>query len=286
MSKQIFMLCQYLLPQFLLTRFAGWMASRRSVFLKNWLINDFIQRYQVDLSIAAVPEIEKYACFNDFFTRALAPSTRPIHSGKDVLVSPVDGSISQIGRIEKDTLLQAKGAYFNLQTLLGGQQTDAARFENGHYATLYLSPKDYHRVHIPFAGKLIRSIYIPGKLFSVNPLAVENIPQLFARNERLVCLFETSKGPMAVILVGAMLVGKIQTVWGLIERGKQVVVRDYLETESLEFNKGDELGRFLMGSSVVLLFGEGMAQWLPGLEAQDTVRMGESIGCLTSLPHH
>lgn len=280
MPKKLFIAFQYLLPQFFLSQFAGWMATRPWLWLKNWLISDFIRRYNVDLSIAASENLNDYPTFNAFFTRALKPSARPINSEKDALVSPVDGCISQIGRLEKNTLLQAKGSYYTVDDLLGNTEKGQSSFEDGHFATFYLSPKDYHRVHLPFDGKLIQTIYIPGKLFSVNPLAAEKIPQLFARNERLVCLFETTAGPMAVILIGAMLVGKIETVWGLIERSKTVSIRHYSEADSLYFSKGAELGRFLMGSSVIILFGKDKTQWLPGLQEQTPVQMGQSLGAV------
>src|SRR5579872_5500884 len=184
MSKKLFIIFQYLLPQFLLTRFAGWMADCSWPWLKNWLIRDFIQRYQVDLSSAVSDKLDDYRNFNAFFTRALKPSSRPIDPGKELLVNPVDGCISQIGQLEKNSLLQAKGSYYTLEALLGGEKLPQISFENGHYATFYLSPKDYHRVHLPLNGQLIQTIYVPGSLFSVNLLATQNIPQLFARNER------------------------------------------------------------------------------------------------------
>lgn len=280
MPNQFFIALQYLLPQFLLTRFAGWMATRRWTWLKNWLISDFIRRYQVDLSIAASDNLDDYPCFNDFFIRALKSSARPINPDPDVLVSPVDGSLSQIGRLDKNTLLQAKGSYYTLETLLGQSAGVSQSFENGFFATFYLAPKDYHRVHLPLEGKLVQTTYVPGKLFSVNPLAAEKIPQLFARNERLVCLFETAAGSMAVIFIGAMLVGKIQTVWGLIERSGQVLTRRYSDAENIHLPKGAEIGRFLMGSSVIVLFAKNRIQWLPGLQTQAEVKMGQALGAL------
>ncbi|HSW71014.1 MAG TPA: archaetidylserine decarboxylase, partial [Gammaproteobacteria bacterium] len=203
MSKKLFIIFQYLLPQFLLSRFAGWMAGCRKSWVKNQLISYFIRRYQVDLSLAASENLDDYPTFNAFFTRALKASARPIHAGKEVLINPVDGCISQIGKLEKNTLLQAKGHNYTLQSLLGLANSDFSPFQDGSFATFYLAPKDYHRVHLPFDGKLIQTTYLPGSLFSVNQLATEKIPQLFTRNERLVCIFETLVGPMAVILIGA-----------------------------------------------------------------------------------
>lgn len=277
MSKTFFLTLQYVLPQFLLSKFAGWMATRSWPWLKNWLISDFIRRYQVDLSIAASDNLDDYPSFNAFFTRALKTFARPLNLEPGVLVSPVDGRVSQIGSLDGKTLLQAKGQYYRVETLLGQPAGSSTPFDKGSFAAFYLSPKDYHRVHIPFEGRLLQTTYIPGKLFSVNPLATENIPQLFARNERLVCLFETSLGPMAVILIGAMLVGKIQTVWGLIERGRQILTRTYTGSESIHLPKGGELGRFLMGSSVILLFAENKIQWLPNIQSETAVQVGQAL---------
>lgn len=277
-NKKLFIALQYLLPHFLLTRLAGWLASCPVVWWKNWLIRDFIRRYKIDLSIATTDNLNNYPTFNDFFTRALKPSARPINPEKNIIVSPIDGCISQIGKIEKSTLLQAKGSLFTVNELFGNQTNNLRAFDDGHFATFYLSPKDYHRVHAPFDGKLIQTIYIPGKLFSVNPLATEKIPKLFARNERLVCIFDTAIGPMAVVLIGAMLVGKIQTSWGLTERANNIITRDYAMAENINLHKGAELGRFLMGSSVILLFGKGTIQWLPDLHAETCVRMGQALG--------
>ncbi|HSW71325.1 MAG TPA: archaetidylserine decarboxylase [Gammaproteobacteria bacterium] len=280
MPKKLFIFCQYLLPQVLLTRFAGWMAERTWPPLKNWLIQDFIRRYQVNLNLAVSDKLEAYPCFNAFFTRALKASARPIDAKQDSLVNPVDGCLSQIGQLDQSKLLQAKGHWYSLKDLLGISATESSPFENGLFATFYLAPKDYHRVHLPFAGRLIQTTYIPGKLFSVNLLATKKIPNLFARNERLVCYFETAAGPMAVIFIGAMLVGKIQTVWGGVEYSREIFHRHYSEEEELRFEKGAEIGRFLMGSSVIVLFGKDRIEWLPQLQATQEVKMGESLGNL------
>lgn len=280
MPKSFFILLQYVLPQMLLTRFAGWMAQRPWPWLKNYLITDFIRRYQVDLSIAVSDKLEDYPTFNAFFTRALKAKARPLNLEPDVLVSPIDGYVSQIGSLTQNKLLQAKGQYYTVQSLLAEKSDSSTPFDQGHFATFYLSPKDYHRVHMPFEGRLVKTTYIPGKLFSVNPLASEHIPQLFARNERLVCLFETKAGPMAVIFIGAMLVGQIQTVWGLIERERKIVTRFYSDQESILLPKGAELGRFLMGSSVIVLFGQDKIQWLPTLEAESPVQFGQAVATI------
>lgn len=278
MPKKLFILFQYVLPQLLLTRFAGWMADCPWVFLKNWLIKDFIRRYHVDLSSAVLEKVADYPTFNAFFTRALKKNARPISAEKNILVNPVDGYLSQIGNLDKNKLLQAKGSDYSLKTLLGIAEEEVSPFEGGQFATFYLSPKDYHRVHLPYAATLVQSTYIPGKLFSVNFLAAEKIPSLFARNERLVCLFETELGPMAVIFIGAMIVGKIETAWGLIERSKSIVHRHYDQHEKLYFEKGAELGRFLLGSSVILLFGKNKIKWLPHLQEKMQITMGQPLG--------
>lgn len=278
MSKSFFLTLQYVLPQFLLTKFAGWMASRRWPWLKNYLIKDFIRRYQVDLRSAVSDNLNDYPTFNAFFTRALKTGARPLNLEPRILISPVDGTVSQLGSLDNNTLLQAKGQYYTVEALLGLPAGSSTPFDNGCFATFYLSPKDYHRVHIPYEGRLLQTTYIPGKLFSVNPLAAENIPQLFARNERLVCLFETSLGPMAVIFIGAMLVGKIQTIWGLVERERKVRTRTYTGRDSIHLPKGGELGRFLLGSSVILLFPKDRVQWLANIQPATTVQVGQALG--------
>lgn len=274
MNKKLFILLQYLVPQHLLTQLFGYAAECRWPWLKNFMIRTFIRRYQVDLSHAEIAEISAYSSFNAFFTRALKSQARPIAAAKNIIVSPVDGCVSQLGDLNKDSLLQAKGAYFTTAALLGSNQPS---FNDGHFATFYLAPKDYHRVHIPYAGRLIKTTYIPGKLFSVNPTAAMHIPQLFARNERLVCFFDTAIGNMAVVFIGAMIVGKIQTVWGT-EKSSQPISRDYTDHPDIHFTKGAELGCFNLGSSVIILFEKNTIQWLPTLSPEFFVKMGEGIG--------
>jgi phosphatidylserine decarboxylase len=283
MRKKLFIFLQHVLPQHLISRFMGAAANCRWLWLKNYMISRFIRRYQVDLSLSLSERLETFPTFNSFFTRALKKEVRPIAVAPDIVVSPIDGGISQLGSLDASSLLQAKGSYFSVDTLLGKQKSGAEAFYNGHYATFYLSPKDYHRVHMPLAGKLLQTIYIPGKLFSVNPIATEMIPQLFSRNERLVCLFDTVCGRMAVIFIGAMLVGKIETIWGLIERSSAIVCRHYSDQEALYLAKGAELGRFNMGSSVILLFEKDQLQWLAGLTEKSAVQMGQGIGRLVTL---
>jgi phosphatidylserine decarboxylase len=261
---------QYLIPQHALTRFAGWVAECRWPWLKNRLIYWFIKRYSVDMSAALIESPEAYSNFNSFFTRQLKPELRPIVAGNHQLASPSDSSISQIGKIHHHTLVQAKGFDFDLLSLLGGKKEIADLFYDGSFATLYLSPKDYHRVHMPFSGKLRETIYIPGQLFSVNNQTAASVPKLFARNERLVCLFDTAAGPMAVIMVGAMIVGSINTVW-----------QNNTDKE-VHLNKGEELGHFKLGSTVILLFAKNKIDWAPGLQKDTIVHMGQLLGILKS----
>ncbi|HVY53054.1 MAG TPA: archaetidylserine decarboxylase, partial [Gammaproteobacteria bacterium] len=241
-KKRLFILLQYIVPQHFLSYLMGLAANSTCKKLKNYMISRFIRRYNVDMSIAQIENPEDYPSFNAFFTRAVKNSARPVAAGNNTVVNPVDGCLSQIGTMQDDTLLQAKGVYYSLTSLLGNHPS-AASFQNGSFATFYLSPRDYHRVHMPLEGKLVETIYVPGKLFSVNATATEMIPHLFSRNERLVCLFESPAGPMAVILIGAMLVGQIQTIWGLIEKSKKIVTRNYIDQEDIFLSKGAELGK-------------------------------------------
>jgi phosphatidylserine decarboxylase len=266
---------QHLLPQHALSRLAGWIANCRWHWLKTALINDFIRRYQVDLRIAALESVDDYPHFNSFFTRKLKPQLRPIAKGLDEIVSPVDGCVSQAGNIQKDLLFQAKGHFFSLPHLLGDTEL-AKHFQDGTFATFYLAPKDYHRVHMPQTGTLIETIYVPGQLFSVNQQTTENVTQLFTRNERLVCLFKTEIGFVAIILVGAMLVSGIKTVWPLQLPTKTLSKKHYQENITLE--KGTELGHFTMGSTVILLFPKNTMQWSNTIQANAAVQMGTSIG--------
>lgn len=266
---------QRFLPQHALSRFAGFIANCRWKWLKNILIRDFIKRYQVDLSIATLENVEDYPNFNSFFTRKLKTQCRPVVEGTNQIASPVDGFVSQAEKIDKETLFQAKGHYFNLVDLLGSIDL-AKHFVNGQFATLYLAPKDYHRVHMPVDGTLLETIYIPGKLFSVNQQTTENVSQLFSRNERLVCIFETPFGLMAVILVGAMLVSGIETVWTLELPTKHLSKKTYKNTIMLK--KGEELGHFKMGSTVILLFPDNTMEWAASFKANQHVQMGGFIG--------
>lgn len=271
---------QYLIPQHTISRAFGKLANSSVPWFKNWLIRQFIAHYGVDMSIALKPDPAQYNNFNDFFTRALKPEIRPVAAGEDVIACPVDGKISQLGGIEKGKIFQAKGHYFDVFQLLGGHAERAALFENGCYATVYLSPKDYHRVHMPLSGKLREMIYVPGQLFSVNPPSVDRIPNIFSRNERIIALFETPLGNMVMVLVGAMIVASIETAWeGLVapQRQKNVRCWNYLGAEPV-LKKGEEMGRFRLGSTVIVLLDSDKIQWFKELGAGSTVVMGQGLG--------
>lgn len=272
---------QYLLPQHALSRLVGKLAASKTPWLKDAFIRRFAARYQVDMSEAAQPDLGQYACFNDFFTRPLKAGARSIDAQADSIVCPADGAVSQLGPISGDQVFQAKGHSYSLTDLLASA-ADAKAFENGHFATIYLSPRDYHRVHMPFAGTLTKSVYVPGDLFSVNTRTAENVPNLFARNERLVAHFDTELGPMVVILVGAMIVASIETVWG----GLEPIGRDIRITkpESVTLDKGAEMGRFLLGSTAIVLFGKDVVQWESSLTAGSSVSMGSLIGTCLQKP--
>lgn len=286
MKAFLFIFLQYLFPQHGLSRLAGFIAENKTPWFKDRLIKWFIKQYDVDMSIAEEPDPCSYQHFNDFFTRPLAAGQRPIDQEVDSLVSPADGCISQLGAIKQGRIFQAKGEEYSLLELVGGNSELAKPFHNGHFATIYLSPKDYHRVHAPLSGKLTAMLHVPGDLFSVNDTTADNVPRLFARNERVVCVFNTDKGKMAVVLVGAMIVASIETPWaGLVTPvKKQVRQWDYLEQTNNDFyfNKGDEIGRFKLGSTAIVLVDEAFEQWHESLQAQSPVKMGESIGKMLS----
>ncbi len=269
---------QYLLPKRWLTRLAGRAAGARLGDLTHAAIRRFVARYGVDMSEAADPRIESYASFNDFFTRALKPGARPL-AAADYLC-PVDGAISQFGAIERDQIFQAKSHAYSTRALLAGDAALAAEFENGQFATIYLSPKDYHRIHMPCAGRLQRMVYVPGDLFSVNPTTARGVPGLFARNERVVCLFDTARGPFALVLVGATIVGSMATVWhGVVNppRPGEIKRWDYAN-QPVELTKGAEMGRFLLGSTVVLLWPKSTLKFNPDWAPGGAVRMGQMMG--------
>lgn len=268
---------QYLVPQHGLSKFAGWLSSRRWRWWKNWQLRYFIRRYHVELADALSTNFDDYPDFNSFFTRYLKPGLRPIAAVPAAVVSPCDGFVSQIGDIHGATLLQAKGFDFTLTELLGGENILAQEFFQGKFTTIYLSPKDYHRVHMPVTGILRQTIFIPGKLFSVNQATTRSVPRLFARNERLVCIFDTELGAMAVILVGAMLVGSMKTVWPAEHSGKKIIQQSFAQSP-LKLERGAELGHFVMGSTVILLFGKDKVEWAKDLQSNSPVLMGQAIG--------
>ena len=274
MSDRLSVLPQYFIPKQALTALAGRIASARGGRLTTRLIKWFVGRYGVNMDEAASPDISSYATFNDFFTRALKSNARPLASAD--LVCPVDGAISQFGPMAGDQIFQAKGHSYSSTALLGGDAALAARFEGGSFATLYLSPKDYHRIHMPIEGRLSRMIYVPGELFSVNPTTARGVPGLFARNERVVCVFESAHGPFVLVLVGATIVGSMATVWhGVVNPPRAGEIRTWNYELELVLKQGEEMGRFLLGSTVVMLFPKGPLAFNPAWAPGGAIRMGE-----------
>jgi phosphatidylserine decarboxylase len=276
---------QYLAPHHLFTRWMQRLTRVRAPWFKNRQIQWFVRRYQVDMSSAAETNPLAYPDFNSFFTRALKPDARPVVTGHDAIACPADGKISQIGDVSDGRLLQAKGFYFELLTLLGGSATRARPFQAGRFVTIYLSPRDYHRVHMPLSGRLREAIYIPGRLFSVSPRTTHAIQGLFARNERLVAIFDTAIGPVAVILVGAMFVAGIETVWsGLFPHSGQIVERHFgaaHRREEITLERGQEMGRFNMGSTVIVLFPPDSVELAPALAQNAPVTVGALLGTVS-----
>jgi phosphatidylserine decarboxylase len=280
MSERLTVLLQHVLPKQRLTNLAGRVAGARGGAVTTRMIRWFVARYGVDMSEAANPDIASYASFNEFFTRPLKPGLRPVSQAE--FVSPVDGAISQFGLIDDHHILQAKGHRFTTTALLGGDATLAARFRHGNFANLYLSPRDYHRLHMPCDGRLVRMVHVPGALFSVNPATARGVPGLFARNERVVCSFESDgHGPFVMVLVGATIVGSMATVWhGVVNpRGGSSPVSEWdYAGRNIELRKGEEMGRFLLGSTVVMLFQQGSIAFNPDWAPERAVRLGEAMG--------
>jgi phosphatidylserine decarboxylase len=277
MSNRLAVTPQYLLPKRVLTELAGKFANLKGGALTHAVIRKFVAHYGVDMSEAADPRIESYATFNEFFTRPLREGARPIADA--TFICPVDAAISQFGPIEHDQIFQAKGHSYSTRALVGGDQELAHRFDHGHFATLYLAPKDYHRIHMPCEGRLTRMIYVPGELFSVNPLTALHVPSLFARNERVVCVFDTVFGPFVNVLVGATIVGSVATAWhGQVSPPRTRDIRGWrYEDKDIVLAKGAEMGRFLLGSTVVMLFPRNVLTFVPDWAPTRSVRLGEAM---------
>lgn len=274
LKQQLFIQAQKVVPQHRLSRVVGKIAASENPIVKTAVIAAFKTKYGIDMSIAEQTNALKFKSFNDFFTRGLRTGVRAVDAHSTAIVSPADGAISQLGKIENGDVFQAKGQKFTVENLIADPQL-AEPFKNGEFATVYLSPRDYHRVHMPFAGTLTETLYVPGELFSVNQTTAENIPGLFARNERMVCLFDTELGRMAVVLVGAMIVAGIETVaTGKVKPSGRIELNQH----NLFLEKGAELGRFYLGSTAVILFEENKMQWDEKFKANSTVLMGEALG--------
>jgi phosphatidylserine decarboxylase len=286
LGERLAVAAQHLLPKQALTQLAGAAARARGGAATTAVIRWFSKRYGVNMAEAAQPDPAAYATFNDFFTRALKPDARPLASAE--LLCPVDGAISQFGAVQAGQIFQAKGHVYSATALVGGDGALAAHFHAGHFATLYLSPRDYHRIHMPAAGRLLRMVHVPGELFSVNPATARGVPGLFARNERVVCVFEGTEGalrgqPWVLVLVGATIVGSMATVWhGVVNPPRPGTVRDWAyQDQTVQLAKGAEMGRFLLGSTVVLLFPPGPLRFSAGWQPGGALRMGQAMASLS-----
>lgn len=276
-----FIWLQHLAPQHGLSRLAGRIAASANPRLRHQLIRRFVRAYDVDMA-EAEREAHEYGSFNDFFTRSLKPGARPLADARRFVLSPADGAVSQLGAVPDGRILQAKGREYTAAELLGGDPALAERFHHGSFVTVYLSPRDYHRVHMPVAGTLRQTRYVPGRLFSVNTATAGGVHGLFARNERLVSLWDTELGQVAVVMVGAMIVAAIETVWGgrVEAHGRRIVEQNFPAegANMVRLEAGAEMGRFLLGSTVILLFEPGRVQWLEELGELSVLRLGEAIG--------
>jgi phosphatidylserine decarboxylase len=283
-KDKLFIAFQYVVPQHLLSHLVGWLAETRIDWIKNLFISKFIQQFNVNMAEAERQTPDAFENFNDFFTRELKPGMRAIDENSNAIVSPADGAISQLGSIENGRIFQAKGHDYSLIELLGGNSKTADDFMGGQFATIYLSPKDYHRLHMPVTGTLREMIYIPGDLFSVNQTTAQNVPRLFSRNERVVAIFDTELGPMALVLVGAMIVAGIETTWAgrITPFDRKVRSISYPAAgdsqQPLVIEKGEEMGRFFLGSTIVVCFGKDKMRWLEEMKAEQPLRLGKSIG--------
>jgi phosphatidylserine decarboxylase len=271
---------QSVLPHHTLSKWMSKLTHSETVWFKNLFIKQIIRHYGVNMDEALIQDINAFKSFNDFFTRELKPDARPLSTEKNAIVSPADGVVSQAGHITEGDIFQAKGKSFTVTELLGGSEERAAPFNDGVFTTIYLSPKDYHRLHMPLTGTLKEMVHVPGRLFSVNTATTEAVPRLFARNERVCCLFDTEAGPMALILVGAIFVSSVETVWhGVVTPPTRTTVQNWLyEENALTLAKGEEMGRFNMGSTIIVLFGKDYAQWNAEFTANKAVKLGELIG--------
>ncbi len=276
---RLFVWLQYILPQHGLSRLVLAATRVRAAWFKNWIIRGFLALYRIDMSEARESDPYRYGSFNEFFTRALKDGARPIAPGEHAIACPVDGCVSEAGAIDRDRLLQAKGRDYGLPALLAGQPW-ARRFEGGSFATIYLAPFNYHRVHMPLRGTLLETLYVPGRLFSVNATTAQHVPGLFARNERVLTLFDHGVGQFALVMVGALNVGSMATVWAgdITPAARRVITR--IPAVPMILEKGAELGRFNMGSTVILLFEPGRARWRPEVRAGLNVRLGQPLGVL------
>lgn len=281
---------QYWLPKLALTRLAGWGADKQAGWLTTLVVKAFARYYRVQMQEAQNPDLASYATFNEFFVRPLRDGARPIVAEPNVLALPADGAISQLGAIRDDQIFQAKGHNYTLEALLAGNHLLAEPFRNGLFATTYLAPRDYHRVHMPCDGVLREMIYVPGDLFSVNPLTAANVPNLFARNERVICVFDTAFGPMVQILVGATIVGSIETVWaGTVTPPREGIIRRWTYPAegmegAIQLIKGEEMGRFKLGSTVINLFTPDSVQFAPHLNNGTVTRMGQAFAESAAAP--
>ena len=278
MPEFLSILLQHCLPKQALTEFGAHIANARAGVITTAIIRWFVKKYGVNMNEAANADIRSYPSFNEFFIRPLKPHARPL--ANSTWVCPVDGAISQLGSIADDQIFQAKGHSFSSTTLLGGDHFLAAQFKHGSFANIYLSPKDYHRIHMPCAGHLLRMIYIPGALFSVNPVTARGVPNLFARNERVVCVFESDHGPFVMVLVGATIVGSMATVWhGMVNAPRVREIREWdYSSQQIRLAQGEEMGRFLLGSTVILLFPAQTLAFNPHWQAETGVRLGTAMG--------
>lgn len=283
-AKQLFTLPQYFLPHHLLSRLMYYPTHSHNIYWKNFIIERFIKFYGVNMADAAEEDPTAYPTFNAFFTRALKKNVRPVNRSPNAIVCPADGTLSQIGNISEDKLLQAKGKFYDVTELLGGSSYRALHFQDGKFATIYLAPKDYHRLHMPLTGKLSKMGHIPGRLFSVNQSTTDSVNNLFARNERVVTVFETPAGPMALVMVGAVFVASIETVWhGIVTPPTQSTIRSWnYNDKNIELAKNTEMGRFNMGSTIIILFGQNSVKWSRSLKPGQALKLGQTLGLMTT----